>query len=170
MTELAWFLPALAGVLLVRIFMLVFTRVLGHSMKPTLHTGDWLLVWKLGYRFRQPRRFDVIVCHYPDEHHKRFRWLPKAVVKRVIGLPGETVEIVQGAVLINGEALEQDVTPAWLSRPHPPVTLGEDEYYVLGDNRRNSRDSRSVGPVRRRDITGRAVCILWPLRRIGKIR
>ena len=157
------FLALAVTFVLLRMFVVHTVRIQGSSMDNTLRDGEIALVTGFDYRFGgKPERGDIVECAFPNRSG--------TYVKRVIGLPGETVEIVPGAVRINGEALEQDVTPAWLSRPHPPITLGEDEYYVLGDNRRNSRDSRSVGPVRRRDITGRAVCILWPLRRIGKIR
>ena len=143
------------------------TTVSGQSMEPLLQDGDNLILDKLTYHFREPERFDVIVFDQTEEDH---------YIKRVIGLPGETVQIIDGYVYINGEKLEDDVygKEVMISgmRAEQPVTLGEDEYFVLGDNRNYSRDSRDtgVGNVKRSQILGRAWLRFWPLNKMEFIR
>ena len=138
------------------------TMVDGRSMNATLNDGDNLIVEKLSYRFGDPERFDIIVFppqESPKEHY----------IKRIIGLPGETVQIdAEGKIYINGEVLEENYgleTIRNAGRAAEPITLGDDEYFVLGDNRNNSKDSRSdaVGNVKRSSITGRAWLRIWPL-------
>ena len=104
---------------------------------------------------------------------RRCKWLPQAFVKRVIGLPGDTIEIIEGVLHINGEPLDEpylDPARCRFMDTRPPRTLGPDEYFVMGDNRDRSNDSRSVGPIRRRAIRGKVICVLFPFRRIRKIR
>ena len=163
----------LAAVLVLRLFLVNVARIQGGSMLPTLHNRDFALVWRLPYLFREPRRGDVVICHYPGRMMKRLPFLPQAFVKRVIGLPGDTLEWVEGELLLNGEPLAEpylDPARCRFPRTRPPVTLGPDEYFVLGDNRDSSNDSRRVGPISRRAIRGRVVCILFPLKRIRRIR
>lgn len=145
------------------------TVVDGRSMNPTLNDGDNLIVEKLSYRFRDPERFDIIVFPpqgAPNEHY----------IKRIIGLPGETVRIdYDGNIYINDELLEEDYGLETIQNPgraSEPITLGDDEYFVLGDNRNNSTDSRSdrVGNVKRDTITGRAWLRIWPLSDIGFLK
>lgn len=145
------------------------TVVDGRSMNPNLNDGDNLIVEKLSYRFRDPERFDIIVFPpqgAPKEHY----------IKRIIGLPGETVQIdYEGNIYINGEILEEDYGLETIQNPGraaEPVTLGEDEYFVLGDNRNNSTDSRTekVGNVKRSTITGRAWVRIWPLSDFGVLK
>lgn len=133
------------------------TEVDGSSMEPTLYDGDNLIVDKISYRFRDPERFDIIV--FP------FQYKPETFyIKRIIGLPGETVQIDgQGNIYINGELLTEGygrevIKPEHIGRAWEPIVLGEDEYFVLGDNRNNSEDSRSgnIGPVNRDTIAGKA--------------
>jgi len=156
-----------------RLWVVNIARIKGQSMMSTLHDRDWALVWRLPYRFRPPRRHEVVICHYPGRRMRRCKWLPQAFVKRVIGLPGDTLEIIEGVVHINGAPLDEpylDPARCRFMGTRPPRTLGPDEYFVMGDNRDRSNDSRSVGPIRRRAIRGRVICILLPLRRIRKIR
>ena len=145
------------------------TMVDGRSMNATLNDGDNLIVEKLSYRFGDPERFDIIVFppqESPKEHY----------IKRIIGLPGETVQIdAEGKIYINGEVLEENYgleTIRNAGRAAEPITLGDDEYFVLGDNRNNSKDSRSdaVGNVKRSSITGRAWLRIWPLSDIGFLK
>ena len=142
------------------------TVVNGVSMQPTLSDGDNLIVDKLSYRFHDPDRFDIIV--FPQEDGRYF-------IKRIIGLPGETVQILDGSVYINGEKLEEHYGNEVMEEAGiaaEPVTLGVDEYFVLGDNRNNSKDSRSVdvGVVHGKDFVGRAWIRIWPFEKIGWIR
>lgn len=145
------------------------TMVDGRSMNATLNDGDNLIVEKLSYRFGDPERFDIIVFppqESPKEHY----------IKRIIGLQGETVQIdAEGKIYINGEVLEENYgleTIRNAGRAAEPITLGDDEYFVLGDNRNNSKDSRSdaVGNVKRSSITGRAWLRIWPLSDIGFLK
>ena len=165
LTELA---VGLALALVLRLYVVNLARIKGRSMLPTLHDRDFALVWRLPYLLRAPRRGEVVICHYPGRKMKRLPFLPQAFVKRVIALPGDTVEWQEGVLLLNGEPLKEpylDPARCRSLRTRPPRTLGPDEYYVLGDNRDASNDSRSVGPLRRRDIRGRVVAVLFrPLR------
>lgn len=171
-----WLIEILTGfslALLLRLFVVNIARIHGTSMLPTLQNRDWTLVWRLPYCFRAPKRQDVVICHYPGRRMKRCKWLPQAFVKRVVGLPGDTIEIIEGIVHINGEPLEEgylDPACCRFQRTRLPRTLGPDEYFVMGDNRDRSNDSRSVGPIRCRAIRGRVVCVFWPPRRMRKIR
>ena len=166
-------LLTLAAVLVLRLFVVNVARIQGGSMLPTLHNRDFALVWRLPYLFREPRRGDVVICHYPGRMMKRLPFLPQAFVKRVIGLPGDTLEWIEGELLLNGTPLVEpylDPARCRFPRTRSPVTLGPDEYFVLGDNRDSSNDSRRVGPLSRRAIRGRVVSILFPLKRIRRIR
>ena len=141
------------------------TVVNGVSMQPTLSDGDNLIVDKLSYRFHDPDRFDIIV--FPQEDGRYF-------IKRIIGLPGETVQILSGMVYIDGMRLDEHYGNEIMENPgiaEEPLTLGEDEYFVLGDNRNNSSDSRAsdVGLIHRKDLIGRAWIRVWPLSQIGVI-
>lgn len=143
------------------------TKVSGQSMENTLHDGDNLIVEKLSYRFSDPKRFDVIVFPYRFENNVFY-------IKRIIGLPGETVQIKDGKIYIDGEILEEDFGKEVINDPGiagNPITLGNDEYFVMGDNRNHSADSRvrDVGPVHRDELIGRAWVRIWPLNQIGVV-
>ncbi len=144
------------------------TYVSGSSMENTLSDGDNLIVDKITYRFSDPKRYDIIVFPYQYEENTYF-------IKRIIGLPGETVQIVDGTIYIDGEALQESYGREVMKNSGlaaDPVTLGEDEYFVLGDNRNDSTDSRdpSVGKIPRDRIIGRAWVRIWPLSKIGILR
>lgn len=144
------------------------TKVSGHSMETTLSDGDNLIVDKISYRFRDPQRFEIIVFPFQYEEHTYY-------IKRIIGLPGETVQVIDGYVYINGEMLDEHYGLEVMEDPGiaaEPITLGEDEYFVLGDNRNHSSDSRdpSVGVLHRKDLMGRAWIRIWPLDKFGVIR
>ena len=143
------------------------TRVSGHSMEATLHDGDNLIVDKLSYHFREPKRFEIIVFPYRHKENTYY-------IKRIIGLPGETVQVKDGYVYIDGEKLDENyglevMEDAGIAAE--PIELGEDEYFVLGDNRNHSSDSRdpSVGILHRDELIGRAWIRIWPLDSIGVI-
>ena len=140
------------------------TYVSGSSMENTLSDGDNLIVDKITYRFSDPKRYDIIVFPYQYEDNTYF-----------IGLPGETVQIVDGTIYINGEVLDESYGREMMKNSGmaaDPITLGEDEYFVLGDNRNDSTDSRdpSVGKIKRNQIIGRAWVRIWPLSKIGILR
>lgn len=144
------------------------TKVSGHSMETTLSDGDNLIVDKISYRFRDPERFEIIVFPFQYEEHTYY-------IKRIIGLPGETVQVIDGYVYINGEMLDENYGLEVMDDPGiaaEPIILGEDEYFVLGDNRNHSSDSRdpSVGVLHRDDIMGRAWIRIWPFDKFGVIK
>ena len=167
---LSW-ITYIAGVLIVTWLIITFlgqrTVVIGESMQPTLSNGDNLIVDKISYRFRDPERFDIIV--FPQEEKG------KHYIKRIIGMPGETVQIIGEDIYINGEILEENygaepIENAYMAED--PITLGEDEYFVLGDNRNHSADSRQpdVGPIMRSEITGRAWVRIFPFNEFGVLK
>ncbi len=143
------------------------TKVSGDSMNDTLSDGDNLWISKLAYETGDPERFDIVVFPYQDSE--------TYYVKRVIGLPGETIGIDhRGNIYINGEILEENYGNAVIDEDHigrasEQITLGDDEYFVMGDNRNNSMDSRdeSVGNISRSDIKGKAVFRLYPFDKFG---
>lgn len=143
------------------------SKVDGSSMNPTLEDKDNLWVDKLSYTFGDPKRFDVVIFNY-DEN--------TTYVKRIIGLPGETVRIDQnGNIYINGKLLKENYGKETIlnnGRAGSDVYLGEDEYFVLGDNRNNSIDSRwsDVGNVNREDIVGKVVLRIYPFKSFGLIK
>ncbi|MCR4955911.1 MAG: signal peptidase I [Lachnospiraceae bacterium] len=144
------------------------TVVVGESMKETLQDGDNLVVDKLSYNFSDPKRFDIIVFPYEYEENTYY-------IKRIIGLPGETVKInTKGEIFINGELLEEHYgreVMEYSGLAEQGVTLGKDEYFVLGDNRNESEDSRfeDVGCIHKDKIIGRAVLRIYPFSSFGKI-
>ncbi len=154
------------------------TCVDGESMMNTLNDGDNLIVDKLSYRFSDPERFDIIVFPpYVDKYNSLWPFgVGDIYIKRIIGLPGETIQIDEnGTIYIDGEVLEEDYGAETIKKPgraSEPITLGEDEYFVMGDNRNNSTDSRSerVGNVNRAQIIGRAWARIWPLSEIGFLK
>lgn len=147
--------PALVLALIVHLFLAQATIVYGQSMEPNLHPNQRLIVDKLSYRLHGPQRNDIVVVDLPD--------MEEMLVKRIIALPGETVEVRRGVVYVNGAAISEpyphDLTPYDMA----PRTLGALAYFVMGDNRGNSNDSRSFGPVTRDEIVGRVWLRYWPL-------
>ena len=146
-------------------FVGVRTVVDGQSMEPTLQDGNNLIVDKLSYRFRDPKRYEIIVFPYKYEENTYY-------IKRIIGLPGETVQVKNGEVYIDGEILGEDYGAEAMEDAgiaSDPIELGTDEYFVLGDNRNHSSDSRdpSVGVLRREDLIGRAWIRIYPFDEMG---
>lgn len=143
------------------------TVVSGSSMLNTLHNNESILVEKLSYRFTDPHRFDIIVFYPygrddPDDYY----------VKRIIGLPGETIQIIGHKIYIDGQVLEENygkdpITDEGIAAE--AITLAEDEYFVLGDNREISEDSRIFGPVKRVNIAGHAVFRIYPFDKFGTL-
>lgn len=145
------------------------TQVSGGSMESTLSNEDHLIVDKISYRFREPERFDIIV--FPFQYDRDTYY-----IKRIIGMPGETVRIdTNGNIYIDDEILEEEYGREVIENPGravEPIKLGADEYFVMGDNRNNSSDSRdpSVGNIHRSDIIGRAFIRIWPLSKFGILK
>ncbi len=146
------------------------TEVIGDSMQTTLYDGDNLMVDKISYRFKDPERFDIIV--FPYQYGPKNQYF----IKRIIGLPGETVRIDEyGIIYIDDKALVESYGKEVIKDPgraKEAITLGEDEYFVLGDNRNNSKDSRdpSVGTIDRDIIMGKAWLQIWPLNKIHFVK
>lgn len=147
-------------------YILQRTIVMGDSMQNTLHDGDNLWVEKLSYHFDQLKRFDVIVFYpYGKDNSEYF-------IKRIIGLPGETVQIIGDTIYINSVPISESFGKEPMETAGiaaDVIWLAEDEYFVLGDNRSISKDSRSyeVGPVKKENIDGRAFIRIWPLSKLG---
>jgi signal peptidase I len=154
-------LPALLIALLINVFVGQATRVEGQSMEPSLHSEQRLVVEKLSYRFHGPQRFDIVVLKVPSQGEE-------LLIKRVVGLPGETIEIKDGGVYIDGERLEEPFTDEHTQAGrHGQVTVPPLHVFVLGDNRDRSNDSRSFGPVPIENVIGRAWLSYWPLEDAG---
>lgn len=166
-----YLLCVLGAVWLVITFVGQRTEVEGASMENTLHNGDNLIVDKLSYRFHDPERFDIIVIPFQFQDNTYY-------IKRIIGLPGETVQIMDdGSIYINGEKLEENygmevIKPETIGRAAEPIELGDDEYFVMGDNRNNSSDSRTdmVGNIKRENIIGKAWLRIWPVSDFGVLQ
>lgn len=149
------------------------TPVEGESMEPTLTDGDSVVIQRLSYYFTDPKRYDVVVfpVHYDSGSTEKTYY-----IKRVIGLPGETVQIIDGSVYINNEKLTDDkysstsINEAGIAEN--PLVLGENQYFVMGDNRNMSTDSRNsyVGLVNKNDIVGEAWICTWPLNHFGGLK
>ena len=144
------------------------THVNGDSMNVTLEDGDNLIVDKLSYRFSEPERYDIIV--FPYQYQEKTYY-----IKRIIGMPGETVQIIDGMVYIDGEMLDESYgkeVMQYSGVASDPIELGNDEYFVLGDNRNNSSDSRdpSVGNIKEDQIIGKAFIRIWPLNKFGILK
>jgi signal peptidase I len=137
-------------------------RIEGYSMEPNFHDGEFLLVNKILYMLRPPERGDVIVFVPPTSSSRDF-------IKRVIGLPGDRVEVINGKVYINGEMLDEPYPLNVASYSAPAVTVPPDEYFVLGDNRNNSSDSHSWGTVSVKKIIGKAWVTYWPPDMMGMV-
>lgn len=140
------------------------TKVEGSSMEPTLSDGDNLIVDKISYRFRDPERYDIIV--FPYRHAENTYY-----IKRIIGMPGEEVQIIDGEVYIDGELLGEQYGLEVMEHAgiaEEPILLGEDEYFVLGDNRNHSADSReaSIGVLKREELIGRAWVRIYPFNKM----
>lgn len=162
-------LETLVGAALLAAFIMVFIAraftVEGPSMMPTLHNGERLLVDKISYRFIEPSRGEIVVFQYPANPREHF-------IKRIIGVPGDTVEITEGRVYINGQVVEENYIMAPPRSGFAEAVVPDDHYFVLGDNRNNSEDSRDrrVGFVPENLLVGRAVWRYWPVTRLDIIR
>ena len=165
---LEWILTiaiALTVAFVIRTYIGEPVRVDGHSMDYTLADREIMLASKFDYLLGEPKRFDVIICHYPNRRGPGFLGIESDLnfVKRIVGLPGDVVEVSGGYLYVNGEKYEE---PYITNRPDytmKPYTVPEGYYFVLGDNRSNSNDSHLIGPLPRDMIVGHVQSIIWPL-------
>jgi signal peptidase I len=160
-----------AGAIFLVLYLLVMQphKIDGSSMEPNFHNGEYLLTDKVSYRFNQPKRGDVIIFRAPGNTGEDF-------IKRIIGLPGDQVELIDGSVYINNEKLKESYLPetfVTLSGEFPKegdsITVPNSEFFVLGDNRSHSADSRVFGVIEKSRIIGRAWLLYWPIKDIGTI-
>jgi signal peptidase I len=156
-------LPAIVIAVLINLFLAQATRVYGSSMEPNLHTDQRLVVEKVTYRLHGPRRGDVVVLRMPERG-------PELLIKRVIALPGETVEIRDGTVYINHQPLDEPYLVRRSGSTYGPTMVPEGQIFVMGDNRGASNDSRVFGTVVLDRIVGRAWISYWPLEFLGIVR
>lgn len=156
---------ALLAALLIKTFLLQAFSIPSASMTDALGVGDRVLVNKVSYRFGQIDRGDIIVFHKPDNAGPSET---EEFIKRVIGLPGEHLELIDGVIHIDGRPLDEPyLRLGTVTRDLAPVTVPDDHVFVMGDNRVISRDSRSFGPIPTEDIVGEAFLRLWPLGDFG---
>jgi signal peptidase I len=150
--------PAVLLALVVHLFLAQATVVFGQSMEPNLQPQQRLIVDKLSYRLHPPQRNDIVVIDLP--------YMEELLVKRIVALPGEVVEIHEGIIYVNGNPVAEPFPHDTSAFDMAAVTLGPLSYFVLGDNRSNSNDSRAFGPVVREQILGRVWLRYWPLHEI----
>jgi signal peptidase I len=186
------FIAELPGLLLTALFIAVVIKTFllqpfwipSESMLPTIEVNDRVMVNKLAYRFGEPQRGDVVVFRDPREEQIE-ESIPEAVIrsvleavgirtrgdedliKRVVGLPGETIEVRDNHVLVNGTAIEETYLPEVFMPDEPPITVGPEEVFVMGDNRDASFDSRRFGAIPLDDLVGEAFVTIWPISHIG---
>jgi len=152
---------AIAGVLAIIIHTFLFAVVIvsGPSMESTLHNNERLIMNKLVYNFSEPEHGDIIVFHATEEDD---------YIKRVIGIPGDTIQYRNNQLFLNGEAIEEPyLTDTTYTSDFGPLEVPEGTVFVMGDNRLNSSDSRIIGPISEEKIVGRVNLLIWPLNRIG---
>ncbi len=156
---------AVALALVLRNFVISTTHVDGNSMNPTIENGDRIFVNRMGFFKDRLKRGNIIELHAPDKPGRDY-------IKRIVALPGDTVELKNNKVYVNGQQLEEDYTSSQITLVSGDKTyweLSEDEYFVLGDNRlpRESNDSRIFGPIHKKAIVGRAFLRYFPFNKIG---
>lgn len=154
--ELIPYIIIVVVVVLIRSFIATPVRVDGDSMNKTFKNGDILILYKLS----KINRFDVIVLHEEKDNEK--------IIKRVIGMPGDTVAIKDGEIYINDEKIDDEYAYGMTS-DYDRITLKSDEYFILGDNRLISKDSRYFGPIKEKEIKGKVIFRIFPFSKFGKI-
>lgn len=152
---------------LIYLFVAQFHKVSGNSMFPTYHNGDYLITEKISFRLGEPKRDDVIVLKNPRNESQDF-------IKRIIALPGDTIKIENGSVFVNGGLVNETYLPPNTRTPAgafltegTTITAGENQYFVIGDNRNHSSDSREWGSITKKEIIGKAIFRYWPPNSVG---
>lgn len=153
---------------LIYLFIAQFHKVSGLSMFPTMHDGDFLITEKISYKFRQPKRGEIVVLKNPRDNSQDF-------IKRIIAIPSDSLKIENNILYLNGQTLNEKYLPSNLTHSGSFLTegsivkAGENQYFVFGDNRNHSSDSREWGPITKEEIVGRAFFRYWPPQRISLI-
>ena len=159
--EISVYIIIVVVIVLLKIYVISPIRVNGTSMDPTLENGDIMILNKIGYRITKIKRFDIVVIKYKDE----------LLIKRVIGLPGEKIKYVNNTLYVNGKKLDEEFDKTYTYnfslKEIGSTTVPDDSYFVLGDNREVSKDSRSIGFIDREDIVGKSSLTLFPFNRFG---
>lgn len=166
---------ALSVFVLLYLFVTQPNQVHGRSMERNFHDGEFLLTEKISYHFREPRRGEVVIFKAPPS--EACAEDECEYIKRIIGLPGDKVRVLNGRVWVNGQILQEDYLTPEYRNTNPGsylkegrlVIVPQGEYIVMGDNRPHSRDSREFGPIPRENIIGRAFFRYWPLNRMGLV-
>jgi signal peptidase I len=159
-------IPAVVIAIFINLFLVQATQVLGQSMEPNLHTKQRVLVEKVSYRFlHAPKRGDIVVIDLDKENKA-----DDMLIKRVIGLPGDTIEIRNGEVYIDGDRLDESWTINLGGGNYGPTTIPPLHVFVMGDNRGASNDSRSFGPVHVDNLVGHAWFSYWPMENVGLVK
>ena len=159
--ELIGYILILVAVILIKTYVVSPIRVSGVSMEPTLHDKDMMILNKLAYKVGDIKRFDIVVIKYDGEY----------LIKRVIGFPGEAIEYKNNNLYVNGKKVKEEFTKRYIKdfnikQLGSPVVV-DDYYFVVGDNRPNSKDSRIIGFIPKKDIVGKSSLTIFPLSRIG---
>jgi len=155
-------IPAILIAIFITLFLAQATQVYGQSMEPNLHAGQRLIIEKISYHLHPPRRGDIIVLRLSSQRGN-------FLIKRVVGLPGETIAIHDQQVFINGQPLKEPYLSQPIRYSMPPRRIPEDSVFVLGDNRDFSNDSHSFGPVPLSNVIGRAWIRYWPPDQVGLV-
>ncbi len=151
------------------LFVAQFHKVSGLSMYPTMHDGDYLVTEKVSYKFGAPKRGQIVVLKNPRDNSQDF-------IKRIIAIPGDSLKIEDNQVFVNGQKLSETYLPANTPTPagafvtqSTEIKVGSNQYFVFGDNRNHSSDSREWGPVTKEELVGRALFRYWPPQTIGSL-
>ena len=155
--EIAFYIIIIVVVVIIKLFIFSPIRVKGSSMNPTLHSQDIMILDEISYRFGKIKRFDIVVIKYDNEY----------LIKRVIGLPGEEVSYQNNQLYINGKKVKEPFKHK-KTEDFTSVKVAQNEYFVLGDNRTNSIDSRVLGSFKRKNIKGKTHLTIYPFSRFGK--
>lgn len=162
--EISVYIIIVVVIVLLKIYVISPIRVNGTSMNPTLENGDIMILNKIGYHITKIKRFDIVVIKYKDE----------LLIKRVIGLPGEKIKYENNTLYVNDKALDEEFdrtyTYNFSLKEIGSITVPDNSYFVLGDNREVSKDSRSIGFIDREDIVGKSSLTLFPVNRFGMKR
>lgn len=160
-----WLIVGLVVLTLIHFYIATILVVDGLSMEPNFHSGQVIIANRFQYLFGQPQRGEAVVLRFPgDPEHTKY-------IKRIIGLPGEKIEIKGGLTYINGQKLNESYLPAGtLTLPDSVRKLGPEDYFLMGDNRPDSSDSRIWGVCPKRDLIGKAWFIIWPFQFFGSVK